>query len=327
MTMHTRVIRILDLSISLISNIPLIFAGNYFSHAHVESLLSDFGHIEDLPQDHAADAGLVILDHPGETRISVSGNTILAMGEFSRLERETEDKRYTLLGNQGLLYRYTLALLERRLAIHSFHANALYDAAADRLTIFLGGPASGKSPALMAGLATGLSVFGTELVHFSVDDSGATFYRSACLDNVRPDGLLEDFPELAGRFTLPDIRTFSSPSSKFLLDLRSAAASQEVLRNPSLRLIIPKSEAGRDPVIKAPITHRGAMVKALFDNLSEKIGASFTMYNAFAMGGFDRGDQASDRLADAERLIRLYDLPCIESYIAPPRHFMDVLAR
>lgn len=323
--MYTRVIKVLEASIKLLSNIQLITYENYFSTKHVESLLSDFGEITDLSIDSESDSCFIVLNSQDETDIIIDENKAIAIGDFFNFEQQTEDKRYTLLGNQGLLYRLILSTLERKYGIYSFHANALYNESSHELTIFFGGAGSGKSPALMAGLCKDLKVFGTELVHFSVKDGDLKFYRSACLDNIRPQSIHEDFPELSSVLNVPSCENFHSPSSKFLLDLRAYAAQEAVLKSPTLRLIIPKVEMGRYPVINIREKNLDNMTKLIFDNLSEKIGSSFTMYNRIAVPGFDNAKQAFYRLQAARLLIQTAVLQSVELFIAPARYFIEVL--
>jgi len=323
--MHRRIIKILNARIELVSNTELIHAPNYFSLTDVESLLSDYAPFEELPPDARPDGSILILDEDCAPCIQVNGALAVARGPFAKLEKTMQDKRYTLLGNQGLLYRFIMYILESAHATYSFHANALYNEQRNELFVVFGGAASGKSPALMAGLANGLKVFGTELVHFSVADKAFHFYQSSCLDNIRPQCIHEDFPELLTTLAVPDCQGFSSPSSKFLLDMRHFAAPEPTLTSPRLRLIIPRVEAGRSPVIQVTTDDQALVAKMLFDNLSEKIAASFTMYNCMASSGLDTPLLAARRLSAVQALLRAAGGPWVETCLAPPRHFLEVL--
>lgn len=267
--MESRIMKVLDVVVALYANTDLIRKGNYFSFTDVESLHSDFQAIEDIVTDVPVDGTLIILDMPCAPEVHAAGDTVVVRGPFGQLEEAMSDKRYTLLGNQGLLYRFLLYQLEKKYGIYSFHANALYQRERNELFVVFGGAASGKSPALMAGICNGLEVVGTELVHFRLSGQGYTFYPSSCMDNIRPSCVWEDFPELLGKLDVPDPHEFSSPSSKYLLDMQ-AFKTRGPIANPRLRLIIPKVEAGRSPVISDKIFDDGAKTKALFDNLSEK---------------------------------------------------------
>ena len=322
--MKSRIMKVLDVVVALYSNTDLIRKGNYFSFTDVESLHSDFQTIEDIVADVPVDGTLIILDMPCAPEVHAAGDTVVVRGPFGQLEEAMPDKRYTLLGNQGLLYRFLLYQLEKKYGIYSFHANALYHRERNELFVVFGGAASGKSPALMAGLCNGLEVVGTELVHFRLSEQGYTFYPSSCMDNIRPSCVWEDFPELLDRLDVPDPRGFSSPSSKYLLNMQ-AFKTKGPIENPRLRLIIPKVEAGRSPVISGRILDEGAKTKALFDNLSEKIGASFTMYNCMACNGFDCLELSRRRLTAAGALLEAAGSPAVETYLASPRYFMEVL--
>lgn len=323
--MYRRIIKILNARIELVSNTDLIHVPNYFSLKDVESLLSDYASVEDLSPETEPDGSIVILDEAGPPSMHVNDTLAVVRGPFSAMEESMQDKRYTLLGNQGLLYRFIMYILEKKYSIYSFHANALYDEMRDTLFVVFGGAASGKSPALMAGLYNGLKVFGTELVHFSVSGKTFHFYQSSCLDNIRPQSIHDDFPELLPKLNVPACQGFSSPSSKFLLDMRHFAASKPVLTSPRLRLIMPRVEAGRSPVIVSKTADQGLVAKMLFDNLAEKIAASFTMYNCMAGNGFDTPFLASRRLEAVQALLRASGGPQAETYLAPARYFLEVL--
>jgi hypothetical protein len=323
--MERRVIKVLEARVELLANTPLIHKQSYFSITDVESLLSDYASIEDLPMDTSSDGTIVILDGPCSPEVVVKGNMAVARGPFEQLEAGMADKRYTLLGNQGLLYRFLLYLLEDVYQIFSFHANALYNQEKHELTVVFGGAASGKSPALMAGLRNGLTVFGTELVHFGLSAGNIRFYRSSALDNIRPQSINDDFPELRSSLKVPANEGFKSPSQKFLLDMRAFAAPFEVLDNPRLRMIVPHVEVGRKPVIATKVTDRSLMAKMLFDNLSEKISASFTMYNSIATCGLDSPLGAARRFAAVQSLLAKVNIQAVEVYLAPARYFLEVL--
>ncbi len=323
--MHTKVIKVLDAHIRLVSNTALIHNGNYFSTDHVESLLSDFGEITELPADSKSDTSLIIVKSHDGPELIIDDSKAVAIGDFEAFEVNTEDKRFTLLGNQGLLYRLILSTLEKKHEIYSFHANALYNESSNELIVFFGGAGSGKSPALMAGLCKHLRVFGTELVHFSIRGDDLIFYRSSCYDNIRPQCIHEDFPELITVLKVPNCENFYSPSSKFLLNMSSYSSKESVIRNPKLRMIVPKVEMGRKPVIYTKETKTDNMTKMIFDNLSEKIGSSFIMYNKIAVPGFDTAKEASSRLKTSRLLVKKSRLQCVEMFIAPPRYFLEIL--
>ena len=109
-----------------------------------------------------------------------------------------------------------------------------------------------------------------------------------------------------------------------MLDMQ-AFKTRGPIANPRLRLIIPKVEAGRSPVISDKIFDDGAKTKALFDNLSEKIGASFSMYNCMACNGFDCLELSRRRLTAARDLLEAAGSPAVETYLASPRYFLEVL--
>jgi len=322
--MLTRTIAALAARLRLVSNLDLIYDARYFSPGRMESLLTDYDQIADDPAAEP-DATLYILDDAVAPTVSVQARTALARGPFASLEEEMADKRYTLLGNQGLVYRYLLFLLAEAHGIHSFHANALYDPAEDTLTIVLGGAASGKSPVLLAGVRKGLQVFGTELVHLEADQGTFVWHRAAAIDNIRPQSLAADFPDLLERLALPPGWEEIPPGAKYPLDLSAFAVPTQSLHNPRLRFLLPRVEAGRARPVVERLGPPGALAKLLFDNASEKIGSSFTLYNRLALPGFDTPSLAERRLATMVRLVAEAEIARAEMVLAEPRYFLEVL--
>lgn len=118
--MESRIMKVLDVVVALYANTDLIRKGNYFSFTDVESLHSDFQAIEDIVTDVPVDGTLIILDMPCAPEVHAAGDTVVVRGPFGQLEEAMSDKRYTLLGNQGLLYRFLLYQLEKNTVFTAF---------------------------------------------------------------------------------------------------------------------------------------------------------------------------------------------------------------
>jgi hypothetical protein len=311
--------------VDLVSELAIIYEPRYFTAGTTESLLTDYREIIELPENTVTDGSLTIIEDAAVSCIDVNYNKVTARGPFRQLEDAMADKRYTLLGNQGLMYRFLLFLLEEFHSIYSFHANALYNPSTHTLTIVLGGAATGKSPALLAGVVKGLEVFGTELVHMQLTDKGLMFYKSSTIDNIRLQAITEDFPELIKRLTLPSDGKVSSPSGKYPVDLSAFGAKEQAICTPNVRLVLPRTEAGRVHPIIDRIDKAGTLIKLLFDNASEKISASFTLYNHMAASGFDNPQLASRRFLAMRRLVEEGCISQASMILAQPRYFLEVL--
>jgi hypothetical protein len=322
-----RIIGVVKARVALVSNNSRLIADTrYFSDCALESLLTDYYRIDELPPGTETDGTILILDDSAlPARVEPCGDFIMATGPISALERATTDKRYTLFGNQGLLYRYLLAVLEKYHNIFSFHANALYDPARNILTIVLGSGASGKSPVLLAGVAKGLKVFATELVHMQVTNGSCIFYKGAMIDNVRAGSIIFDFPELTRILDFRPPQSKDPWAVKLPLDLSPMGVESDILENPLIRILAPRTESGRqDPIIQ-PIEPGKELVRILFDNASEKIAEPFTIYGSLPVVGFDNGCRASHRFAAINTMIKDAKLLSAQVVVAQPRHFIEVL--
>ena len=196
-------VKILESTIGIQSNVKEMLPVLPFG-AEVESLLTDFHSVEQISPDESLDGHISIEDGEGDLGYEWHKNNVKFKGSFSRLEKEASDSRYTLWGNQGFLYRYTLFLLEKKHAIYSFHACALHQEDSDTLYVIIGGAGSGKSVYLLSGLEKGMKLFSTVTVHFRFDEGKIIWYMGSLVDNLRYGTLIHDFPRFLPTGDIPD---------------------------------------------------------------------------------------------------------------------------
>ena len=108
------------------------------------------------------------------------GKTTIAKGAFARLTKQTKDLRYTFFGNEGLLFRRTLKLLEDNYGIFSFHACAMYHPSRKRLYLIIGSAGAGKTCFMLKGIQMGFKLFTAEMGHFRISDGKLEFFKGAC---------------------------------------------------------------------------------------------------------------------------------------------------
>src|SRR4030042_4082609 len=103
----------------------------------VKSLLTDFHLVEEIPFSGGED-GRVVLEETvsGSPECDLPPEVVRFRGPWSALEADASDLRFSLWGNQGVLYRYALFLLERVHGVYSLHACGLSRPATDRLSSF-----------------------------------------------------------------------------------------------------------------------------------------------------------------------------------------------
>ena len=305
--MAWRAIKVLEARVGLYSNkAELIGPDRFFL------FLTDFHRIEEIEPGGNLDGLLRALDAEVEPSISVEADVINAVGPFTALEKSCLDRRYSLFGNEGLLFRFILHLLEARHEIFSAHACAMFDERAGRLFIVAGSAGAGKSCFILRGLELGLRLFSAEMTHFRLKGEEIEFLKGALQDNVRVDNLRQDFPKIRKLLgiSLPD-----DGSEKVTLDLAPFAVGEDMLKNPEVIVVFPRIERGVETPKVRDVSPETA-VRLLFENLTEKVGQPFLLYGRIPVKGWNspeslwkRLEAARGLLAKARRVLQVYAAP------------------
>jgi len=111
MNLHRRAIRILHARLGLVSNnAELLTRSEYFTDRVPQSLLTDYHRVDDVPWDGGpggVDTEIRIVDTPGlPPAIALEPDRVLAVGDWTALEAANSDRRYSLFGNLGFVFRY-----------------------------------------------------------------------------------------------------------------------------------------------------------------------------------------------------------------------------
>jgi hypothetical protein len=304
--LRRRAVRVVHARLGLVSNNgPLIDADEYFRGRVPQSLLTDYHRVDEVPWDaaHPVDAEVHVLDLPGVApAITLGLDRAEAVGDWTACEAAASDRRYSLFGNLGFLFRYVIHALERYHDTWSFHASAMVDDKGD-LWLVPGGAGAGKTVFLLEGLTRGWTVFSTEMTHLRLSDGGYEVYKGSLFDNVRLGTLHHDFPGVAERLGLVLPESRDPWGSKIALDLGHVQTPADVLVNPSLRIVHPKVESGRDRAIVSRLDRREKLVKLLFDNATEKHGGTVLLYDRLPLPSLDTPELMTRRLAAMHGLV------------------------
>lgn len=323
--MFQTAVKILKSTIGIQSNVeemlPLLPYG-----VKVESLLTDFHRVEQISPRESLNGYISIEDGGGDLAYEWHDDKVNLSGPFSQLQKEASDSRYTLWGNQGFLYRYTLFLLEKKHAIFNFHACALYQEDSDTLYVIIGGTGSGKSVYLLSGLEKGLKLFSTETVHFQLDDSHIIWYMGSLVDNLRYGTLIHDFPRFLPPGDIPDPQ--SQWQKKVAIDLSTFRAQKETIKNPqSVHILFPRIEKGFEQSVWNPVKDNRKAEKILFDNITQKIAETTLLYDKLTVIGFDKRDLAKARLQAVKELVSHQTTSEISMVLSSPHNCWENLLK
>ncbi len=292
----------------------------------VQSLLTDFKDIEEIPYSPQADGSISILDVPEKRPCyQLSKTRAVFKGAFAELGLRASDPRFSLWGNQGFLYRFTLFLLEKKHRVYSLHACALHQVEKNRLFIVAGGAGSGKTVYLLSGLEHGLTLFSTETVHFKKEGGRFRWFMGPLVDNIRLETLRHHFPRFLASSSLNSKNEWQN---KIAVDLSSYRTHGETLVDPEVVLLFPRIEEGRDDFVLRPVPDPRQTAKVLFDNISQKLAETILLYDQLPVLGLDRPELAQARLESACGLARhKQTVFCATVLSSPRRCWGDLLER
>ena len=271
----------------------------------------------DFEPPPALDGYFIIVDRGGaEPSLEIGEDLVTAVGDWSALEAAALDRRYSLLGNQGVLFRYLLTVLERK-GVYNFHACGLLERETGTVHLVLGERGSGKSALLLAALESGRYLsFGTEIVHAGIEEGNLVFYRGSLRNNVRIGHLLYDFPGLARAIGVTFGEVEDPWGTKVQLDFGRFAIPEEKLTAPEVVVVIPRIEERLEEahLAEIPAGQLPRIKRNLLENLTDKIAGMALAYETVPVGSLDSPDLLRRRKAfvdfmvDGKHIVRAVNL-------------------
>jgi hypothetical protein len=178
---------------------------------------------------------------------------------------------------------------------------------------------------LLEGLSRGWTIFSTEMTHLRLTAGGYEFYKGSLFDNIRLGTLLYDFPAVTERLGI-EVPPAKDPwGAKIALDLRHVQTPADVLVSPSLRIVSPKVESGRERAIVTPIDRREKLVKLLFDNATEKHGGTVLLYDRLPLPSLDTPALMARRLEAMRGLVDRATIKSARATLCGARNCMEGL--
>ena len=314
-----KIIKICEANIKLVSNKKELLS---FKKGVIADIETDFYKAQEIRiPSTAVDAHFYMIDEDSEPRVHSAPNMIMAQGNLLELEKKAKDLRFSLLGNEGLFFRFALKVLEDNHDIFSFHACSLFDEEKDNLYIICGGAGSGKTAFLLKGLEVGLKIFSTEMTHFKFQSTGKlTFYKGSLIDNVRVGNLKYDYPKVCEmlKVELPQIK--DEWGTKIPVELSQFQFSPNYLSDPEIVLVFPHIEQEKRESIVGQVKNKRTISKRIYDNVSSKIGETVLLYEKIPVAGLDTPSSARRRLGAVNKFTQYRKLQKALNVIAGTRN-------
>lgn len=294
--------RILKTSFGVLTNRAELVPELFFSVAY-ESLLTDFHAVEPVEYGENLDFYIIMTDQPDmPLDLTIKDNRIFLSGPIVKATDKASDLRFTMFGNEGLLFRYVLMFMEKKYDTYGFHACSLYDPKNNHMYIAPGGAGSGKTCLILKGLELGLKIFSTEITHFSFEN-GLTLFKGSLVDNIRVGNLKYSYPTVPAKLGLTLPETPDEWGKKIAVDLSAEQTEFDKTSDCKITFLLPHIEEGRDKCIVTEVKDSRVARKALFDNLSDKIAENVVLYDKLILFGLDDEKLACKRLEAVGKLL------------------------
>lgn len=294
--------RILKAKFAVTANSAELVPDLFFSVAF-ESLLTDFHKVEPIEYTDDLDFKIVMTERPDTPlKLLVNDKGISLTGPILEATRNCSDLRFTMFGNEGLLFRYVLMSMGKKYDTYSFHACSLYDPRQNRMYIAPGRAGSGKTCLILRGLELGLKIFSTEMTHFSFEN-GLTLYKGSLIDNIRVGNLKYSYPTVPEKLNLKLPETPDEWGKKIAVDLSAQQTDFDKTSSAKVTFIIPHIEEARSECIAMNIKDKRVAQKALFNNLGDKITENVVIYDDLLVVGLDSPELAKKRFNAAGKIL------------------------
>jgi hypothetical protein len=301
-----RAFEMLGLRHGLTSNeAELIQREEFFEGGEIHSQATNWGQLQELDQTDDLDSNCLLVNKPeSPPSVEILENELTIRGDLGAIEKNARDRRWAILGNQGIWFRFLLGVQERH-GIFSLHAASAYHPERERLLILLGKAGAGKSVLLLSVLELGYRIFSTEMTFFQIMDGEIRFLRGSLIDNLRIGTLLVDFPSMLESLEIVLPASNKPWREKISVDLHRVGSDMKEIANPTISILLPRIEAGIEKNSLHALSDKPTLQRILFDFASEKIAGSVLIDEKIPAVGFDSPELALARLEAIGQLMSL----------------------
>jgi hypothetical protein len=330
MPLYRRRIQIIDAIFEIVTNAEwLIRAEEYFGPNDVQSLLTNYYTVIDVPAGDARpnSAEVYLMDVAGQPlSIRAEADRLWVAGDLTALEREVYDRRYSIFGNMGLFFRYSLAVLQRKHGIVSMHASSFYHPEKHELLVVGGGSGAGKSVYLFEGLKEGYQVFTAEMTFFTIGEGGIRLYKGALHDNVWTGSIKGEYADLIrDRLGITSLEQRQNFLAKAVVDLTPVATAQDVIENPTILMLLSRIEQDRQTCTVTPIKDKLTAAAKVYEVASEKLQPGFILYERVPAPTVDDDQLAAERLALCQAFVSGSWMRDVRKVVAGPTNCLEAL--
>jgi hypothetical protein len=330
MTLFKRRLQIVEGIFEIQTNAAwLATAEEYFGPHDVQSLLTNYYTVQEVANDDPRPntASIILLDVAGMAlRVQAEPDLLWIAGDLSALERTVKDRRYTIFGNLGLFFRYTLAALERQHGIISMHASSFYQPEQNRLLVVGGGSGAGKSVYLFEGLKEGYQVFTAEMTFFKISGQNIQLYKGALHDNVWTGSIEGEYAQIIReKLGVQQLAARQNFLAKAVIDLSPVATEADVLHNPEILMLLSRIEQDRMVCTASPITDPLSAAAKVYEVASEKVSGGYILYERHAPPSVDDVGLQQRRLVACQQFVSGPWMRQVRKVVAGPSNCMEAV--
>jgi hypothetical protein len=329
-TLFRRRIQIIDAIFEIITNAPWLATDEtYFGPHDVQSLLTNYYTVLDVEADDPRPNSAIIylMNQPGiKLSVRADSDILFVAGDLLALEHALRDKRYSMFGNLGLFFRYSLAVLQNKHGIISMHASAFYHPEKDDLLVVGGGSGAGKSVYLFEGLKEGYQVFTAEMTLFRIDQSGITLFKGALHDNVWTGSIQGEYAQIIQeRLGVQSLQARQDFLAKAVVDLTPVAVKADVLHNPRILMLLSRIEQERQTCTFSSFKDKAEAAAKVYEVASEKMQSGYVLYGTYAAPVIDTDALAQARLDGCRAFVEGHWMRDVRKVIAGPNNCLQAI--